>query len=564
MQAFADFSDSILGGAILVALSIALGGVAFALLAVPRRAAASDVVRRRCATLIAASAAILGCGQLAALGLKAAVLAQYLGTDAYGRFLATLPCRAGLVRAVLAFALAAAAHPLRRTPDAPTRWAVTVLLALLVAGSGGWLVHATGRLEHRAPLMALTVLHQLAAAVWVGGLVHLGAVWRLGKRSDPVRALWPAVVTRFSWLALGSVVGLCAVAAPLAWAYVGTWDGLVGTAYGSLVLTKVFLLCAALVFGAGNLLAVRGARGGGGLAALHTRVPFLLEAETVIVVVLLFAAASLSSQPPARDTTTQRASVGEVARVFQPKWPALRTPSVEMMEETSSDPYAAVGDERTYAAYSWSNFSHNVAGLALLAMSVLALAAGRPGWRWARLWPLGIALLGVFVFLRSLAVDAVWPFGSQGFWATTLDSAEDLQHRLAGLLAVAIGLVEWRARRAGAPRGRLPYVFPLLAATGGLLMLTHSHVAFEVKSSYLVQVTHTTMGALMVLVACGRLLELRLASAVGRAAGIASSTAMLLIALVLVFYREANVEIPAAVAVTAATPAIAPDPPAQP
>ena len=84
------------------------------------------------------------------------------------------------------------------------------------------------------------------------------------------------------------------------------------------------------------------------------------------------------------------------------------------------------------------------------------------------------------------------------------------------------------------------------------------------KSSYLVQVTHTTMGALMVLVACGRLLELRLASAVGRAAGIASSTAMLLIALVLVFYREANVEIPAAVAVTAATPAIAPDPPAQP
>ena len=91
-------------------------------------------------------------------------------------------------------------------------------------------------------------------------------------------------------------------------------------------------------------------------------------------------------------------------------------------------------------------------------------------------------------------------------------------------------------------------------------MLTHSHVAFELKSSYLVQVTHTTMGALTVLVACGRLLELRLASAVGRAAGIASSIAMLLIALVLVFYREANVEIPAAVAVTAATPAIAPDP----
>jgi putative copper resistance protein D len=561
MQGFADFFDGVLGGAILVALSVALGGVAFALLAVPRRAAASDVVRARCATLITVGAAILGCCQLAVLGLKAAVLAQYLGGDAYERFLTTLPCRAGLVRAVLGFALAAAARPLRHAPDSTRRWAGTSLLAVLVAVSGGWLVHAAGRLEGRAPLMALTVLHQLAAAVWAGGLVHLGAVWRLGKRSEPVRALWPAVVTRFSWLALGSVAALCAVAAPLAWAYVGSWDGLVGTGYGSLVLTKIFLLCAALVLATGNLLAARRARGGGGLLALHARVPFLLEAETIIVVVLLFAAASLSSQPPARDTTTERASIAEVARVFQPKWPALRTPSVQMMEETSSDPYAAVDEARTYAAYSWSNFSHNVAGLALLAMSLLALAAARPGWRWARLWPLGIALLGVFVFLRSLAVDAVWPFGPNGFWATTLDSAEDLQHRLAGLLAVALGLIEWRARLTDKARGSLSYVFPVLAAAGGLLMLTHSHVAFEVKSSYLVQVTHTTMGALAVLVACGRLLELRLASAVGRAAGVASSTAMLLIALVLVFYREANVEIPAAAAVTATAPASASDAP---
>src|SRR5262249_19666486 len=160
------------------------------------------------------------------------------------------------------------------------------------------------------------------------------------------------------------------------------------------------------------------------------RGPFLLEAETIIVVVLLFAAASLSSQPPARDTTDERASIAEVARVFEPKWPALHTPSVQMMQQSSADPYAAVGAERAYEDYSWSNCSHNVAGLGLLAMSLLALAAARPRWRWARHWPLGVALLGVFVFLRSLAVDAVWPFGSGGFWATTLDSAEDLQHSL--------------------------------------------------------------------------------------------------------------------------------------
>src|SRR5262245_14068342 len=560
MQAFADFSDSVLGGAILVALSIALGGVAFALLAVPGQAAATRALRARCATLIAAGAALLGCCQLASLGLKAAVLAQYLGPEAYDRFLATVPCRAGLVRAALGLALAVAALPLRRRPDATGRWAWTALLAALVAACGGWLVHAAGRLDHRVPLMVITVLHQATAAVWAGGLVHLGAVWRLGRRDDTVRALWPAVVSRFSWLALGSVVGLCAAAVPLAWAYIGSWEGLVGTAYGSLVVTKVALLGAALLFAAGNLGAVRRARSGGRATALRTRVPFLLEAETIIVVVLLFAAASLSSQPPARDTTDERASIAEVARVFQPKWPALHTPSVQMMQQSSADPYAAVGAERAQEDYSWSNFSHNVAGLGLLAMSLLALAAARPRWRWARHWPLGVALLGVFVFLRSLAVDAVWPFGSGGFWATTLDSAEDLQHRLAALLAVTLGLIEWRARRADPPRGRLPYVFPALAAVGGLLMLTHSHTAFEVKSSYLVQVTHTTMGALAILVACGRLLELRLRSPIGRAAGLASSVAMLLIALVLVFYQEANVEVPPAALAAAELPrsAIAP------
>ena len=106
-------------------------------------------------------------------------------------------------------------------------------------------------------------------------------------------------------------------------------------------------------------------------------------------------------------------------------------------------------------------------------------------------------------------------------------------------------------------------VLPALAAVGGLLLLTHSHVAFEMKSSYLVQVTHTTMGALAVLVACGRLLELRLHSPIGRAAGLASSVAMLLIALVLVFYQEANVEVPPAALAAAERPAGA-SAPAQP
>ena len=58
------------------------------------------------------------------------------------------------------------------------------------------------------------------------------------------------------------------------------------------------------------------------------------------------------------------------------------------------------------------------------------------------------------------------------------------------------------------------------------------------------QVTHTTMGALAVLLVAARWLELRLGPPANRLAGAAASGAMLMIALVLVFYREANVVIP--------------------
>jgi putative copper resistance protein D len=352
------------------------------------------------------------------------------------------------------------------------------------------------------------------------------------------------MVARFSRVALTSVVALCLLALPLARAYVGSFAGLVGTGYGALVLTKIALLAAALVLAAGNFGSVRRYRRHGGAAGVGARVPIHVEGETILAMVLLFTAASLSSQPPARDITHERASVGEVVEVFRPKIPALRTPSVRTMLGDDSDPHAVAGGQRSAAAYSWSNFSHNVSGLALLAMSALALAGIASGWRWTRHWPLGIAVLGAFVVLRSLAVDGVRPFGPNAFWATTLGSAEALQHRLAGLLAIVLGLLEWRARQSDRHDARLPYVFPVLALAGGLLLLVHSHAAFEAKSSYLVQVTHTAMGLLAVLIACTRLLELRLAPAAGRVAGAASCVAMLLVALVLVFYREANVVVP--------------------
>ena len=73
-----------------------------------------------------------------------------------------------------------------------------------------------------------------------------------------------------------------------------------------------------------------------------------------------------------------------------------------------------------------------------------------------------------------------------------------------------------------------------------MLLLTHSHAAFQSKASFLVQVTHSTMGAGAALLAAARWLELRLTPPASRWAGAAASLAMVGIALVLIFYREAN------------------------
>lgn len=544
MQAFADFSDNLLGGIVLLALSLAVGGMVWGIVVLrPWRRRAGDALVRRCLTLVAAGAASLTLVQTGVLVLKALVLSGYVGGVTASSLLETLQFRAGLARALLALGLAVAAARLARSSGARAGWAAIALLAAATAASGAWLVHAAGRLEHRVPLMVLTTLHQAAAAVWVGGIIQLGAAWRLTRRDPALAVEWPALVSRFSRIGVGSVVGLALTAAPLLWVYVGSWRGLVGTGYGSLILTKALLMGVALVLAAVNFTVARRWRRGQGAAPVHTAVPSLVETEAILLVILLFAAASLSSQPPAVDTEREWATWAEVAEVFRPKWPDLTTPSVATMLQDPSNPIAVIGGERTNAAYSWSNFSHNVSGLFLLTMSLLALAGRGRLSPLARHWPLGFVALAVFVFLRTSGDAGVWPLGPKGFWRVTLGDPEVLQHRLAALLVLVIGLLEWRARRSG--RGTpLPYLFPALGAVGGILLLTHAHSAFEPKSSYLIQVTHTVMGALAVLMTAARWLELRLSPPAARVAGAASMTAMLLIALVLVFYLEANVVVP--------------------
>jgi len=538
MLGLADFLDGLVRGAMLVSQSLALGGVAWRLLILEGRRV-PDVAVRRCLLLVAIGASGLAGAQVVTLLLKASVLSDSLGRDALRDLAGTALFIAGSARAGLALALAGWALRLGRTASRAGGSVLLLVLALSIAVSGAWLTHAAGRLDQRGALMTVTVLHQVAAAVWVGGLIQLAAFWRLARRHAEVDALWPALVARFSRLALLSVLALVLAAGPLGFAYVGSWQGLIGTGYGSLVAIKTFLMGAALFLAVFNLVVAR-KPAAAGAHALRARLPGLVEAEVLFAVMILFTAASLSGQPPAVDVAGERATWSEVLEVFRPKWPELRTPSTAAMRAQRADAGADPAAERTREAYRWSNFSHNVAGLILLGISGLALVGLASGRGSGRLWPLGFVLLAAFIYLRAAANEGTWPFGTTSLFAL---GAEGIQHRVAGALVLGLGVLEWRARARRPPAGALPYVFPALGALGGILLLTHSHTAFQPKASFLVQVTHVTMGALAAVVAAGRWLELRLTPPAARVAGAMADLAMLGIALILVFYREANVVI---------------------
>ncbi|MGH9227287.1 MAG: FixH family protein [Acidimicrobiales bacterium] len=82
------------------------------------------------------------------------------------------------------------------------------------------------------------IVHLSAVSVWLGGLaLLLGAVlWPSGGVADG-RA--ESVVARFSDVAFGAVMVIVASGVVQAWRQLGSWDALVDTSYGRLLLVKV-------------------------------------------------------------------------------------------------------------------------------------------------------------------------------------------------------------------------------------------------------------------------------------------------------------------------------------
>lgn len=543
VQGIANFLDDFMGGLILISLALLVGSLVWAafILRIGRAAARVDAaIAARCADLLRTGAFALAVFQSLKLLTKGVVLASSLGELPLDAYVATVQFRAGVARIVLATLVWIVARRLARDPFHRGRWALAAALVVPLAIAGAWLVHGVGRFEDRAFLMSLTVLHQLAAAIWVGGVVQLLMLWRLRRRDASVAAFWPVAVSRFSAVGIGSVAVLLTSGVVLAFVYVGSWNGLLGTGYGSLVCAKVFLLALALGFAALNFRAGRSWVRDPRSPAVTARVPYYVESETFVLVSTLFVAASLSSMPPAVDIPNLTATVAEVLGMFAPRVPSLDSPTHAALLAGEAARTVVVGRTPSLAATEWSDYNHNVAGVFLVVMGAFALLSYVRGFGWARYWPAGFMLLGAFLFFRADA--EAWPLGPLGFWVSMFGNAEVLQHRLATLLAFTLGLLEMRARTSPRASARLRYLFPVLCALGGILLVTHSHLPFELKTDYLIQSTHLAMGLLAVIMAIGRWLELRLGdagdTAAARGAGLVAVFAMLAIGAVLVFYKE--------------------------
>src|SRR5581483_9343695 len=311
----AGFADILLRGLILVLGSLALGGggcLRIVLRAEPHaKPAGPAAIALRAVALAAAGVAA---AQALVLLVSLGALVAPDGAWPVGDFFATTFARAAAGRAAGRLA-----------------WLTLAVGAAVLVASSAVLSHAMARVDSRAVLVGLDAAHQVAAAVWVGGLAHLTlyAAWR--RRHAAALATWPdaasrasgPLLRRFSSVAFWSMAVIVAAGLGLTWLYVGDAAAFVGTAYGVMIVSKVILLLAALCLAYVNMRAVRAAVREPGVRLFR-----FVEVELGLAVTILFAAASLTSLPPAIDVTTDRASVAEVAARFVPAPPRLTSPPI--------------------------------------------------------------------------------------------------------------------------------------------------------------------------------------------------------------------------------------------
>jgi putative copper resistance protein D len=109
---------------------------------------------------------------------------------------------------------------------------------------------------------------------------------------------------------------------------------------------------------------------------------------------------------------------------------------------------------------------------------------------------------------------------------------------MAVLVILVFGIFEWSVRTDRLTAAWARSGFPLLCALGGTLLLVHSHSLSDVKVRYLIEISHIPMGVLGISAGWARWLEVRGEGHYARLAGWIWPICFILIALLLLNYRE--------------------------
>jgi len=322
--------------------------------------------------------------------------------------------------------------------------------------------------------------------------------------------------------------------------YIGSWDAVLGTAYGVMVGAKAAMLGALLLLGGANFLLLRNTSKETALPRLRR----LIEAEVGIGVTIILTAASLTSQPPAVDQVRDTVTLEQIYQRFKPTVPRLTyqyAPEVAVGETVGGMAQLACNVDGAPLTSRLINYSiesesnHHWMGVVVLAMGLLALLARTSKAPWAEYWPL--LLIGIAIFIFLLADTECWPVGWKEFWACWV-YPESFQHRMAGLVCAAFAVFELRVRKRRKENDPWALVFPLMCAVGGAVLLTHSHAITNVKESLLVELSHVPMGVMAVFAGWARWLELRLPEKDRAIPSLIWPTCFVLIGAGLLNYRE--------------------------
>ena len=271
---------------------LAVGSLVFATLV------ASDVTdRRRCRVVGVAAGLVAALVAMLAIPVQAVTLSGAVSA-------AVDP---GLVTEVVAssFGLAAVLRVVALL-SLVALWAAAAPVAAWVPAAaviGSYLLDGHQRTtEPAAVVAAADAVHLAAASVWFAGVVLLA--WGIRRRGEEHPARAAELVSRFSTVALVSVVLLTLAGVAMAVPLVGTPGALTSTTYGWLLLAKTGVVLVVLVVAVVNrraLLPRVVAAEAGEVPAAWRRLTSALRIEAVLLVGVLAVTGVLSSTQPASE-----------------------------------------------------------------------------------------------------------------------------------------------------------------------------------------------------------------------------------------------------------------------